>query len=192
MSESGVLGRFIPDFGRIIGQTQFNMYHVYTVDEHTLVALGITHAIEKGLPARGALPVVSSIINRVQMRGVLYLSLFCHDLAKGRGGDHSEFGERIIIKLAARFKFSPEETETAAWLVKHHLLFSNTAFKRDIDDPKTIQDFVATVQSPERLKLLLALTVADIRAVGPGVWNGWKAALLRELYRRARGSDGRG
>ncbi len=191
MSEAGVLGRFIPDFGRIIGQTQFNMYHVYTVDEHTLVALGILHAVEKG-HLRAELPVATSIINRIQMRSVLYLSLLCHDIAKGRGGDHSELGERIAAKLAARFGFSADETETAAWLVRHHLLFSNTAFKRDIDDPKTIQDFVAIVQSPERLKLLLALTVADIRAVGPAVWNGWKASLLRELYRRAEQAMGTG
>jgi [protein-PII] uridylyltransferase len=191
MSEAGVLGRLIPDFGRIIGRTQFNMYHVFTVDEHTLVALGILHAIEKGRLLE-ELPVVSSIINRIQMRNVLYLALFCHDLAKGRGGDHSELGEKIAAKLAIRLGFTPKETETAAWLVKQHLLFSNTAFKRDIDDPKTVQDFVAIVQSPERLKLLLALTVADIRAVGPGVWNGWKAALLRELYRRAEEAMGAG
>ena len=191
MSDAGVLGKFIPDFGRAIGQTQFNMYHVYTVDEHTLVALGILHATEKG-KLRDELPLASDIIHRIQMKRVLYLALFCHDIAKGRGGDHSELGEKIAWKLALRFGFSPDEVETVAWLVRQHLLFSNTAFKRDIDDPKTIQDFVAQVQSPERLKLLLALTVADIRAVGPGVWNGWKASLLRELYRRAEEAMGAG
>jgi len=191
MSEAGVLGRFIPDFGRIIGQTQFNMYHVYTVDEHTLVALGILHAMEKG-SLRDELPLGSEIIHRVQMRGVLYLALLCHDLAKGRGGDHSELGEKIVAKLAARFGFSADETETASWLVRNHLLFSTTVFKRDIDDPKTVQDFVAAVQTPERLKLLLVLTAADIRAVGPAIWNAWKGSLLRELYRRAEQCMGTG
>ena len=191
MSEAGVLGRFIPDFGRIVGQTQFNMYHVYTVDEHTLVAIGILHSIEKGL-VKDELPLASDIIHRVQMKRVLYLSLFCHDIAKGRGGDHSELGEKIVGKLAARFGFSADEINTCAWLVRYHLLFSNTAFKRDIDDPKTVQDFVALVRTPERLKLLLVLTAADIRAVGPAVWNAWKGALLRDLYTRAEQCMGTG
>jgi len=191
MSEAGVLGSFIPDFGRVIGQTQFNMYHVYTVDEHTLVALGILHAVEKG-SVKEELPLASDIIHRLKSRRVLYLAVFCHDIAKGRGGDHSELGEKIAAKLAARFGFSPDEIETAAWLVRQHLLFSNTAFKRDIDDPKTIQDFVRMVQSPERLKLLLVLTAVDIRAVGPAVWNAWKGGLLRDLYRRAEQCMGSG
>jgi len=191
MSEAGVLGRFIPDFGRVIGQTQFNMYHVYTVDEHTLVAVGIVHAIEKGL-VKDELPLASDIIHRLQMKRVLYLSVFCHDIAKGRGGDHSELGEKIVAKLAARFGFSADEIDTCTWLVRYHLLFSNTAFKRDIDDPKTVQDFVALVRTPERLKLLLVLTAADIRAVGPAVWNAWKGGLLRDLYRRAEQCMGTG
>ncbi|MDE3059590.1 MAG: [protein-PII] uridylyltransferase [Pseudomonadota bacterium] len=189
MSEAGVLGRFIPEFGRVIGQTQFNMYHVYTVDEHTLVALGILHNVEQGKLA-AELPLASEIIRRLQMKRVLYLALFCHDIAKGRGGDHSTLGERIVTRLARRFGFSIDEAETAAWLVRQHLLFSNTVFKRDIEDPRTVQDFVATVKSPERLKLLLVLTVADIRAVGPAVWNAWKAALMRELFRRAEQAMG--
>ncbi len=184
MSEAGVLGRFIPEFGRVVGQTQFNMYHVYTVDEHTLVAIGILHAIENG-EFKKTLPLASLLFHRIRMRRVLYLSLFCHDIAKGRGGDHSTLGEKIVTKLARRFGFSEEEADTAAWLVRQHLLFSNTAFKRDIDDPKTIEDFVAEVKSPERLKLLLLLTVADMRAVSATVWNAWKAALLEELYHAA-------
>ena len=119
-------------------------------------------------------------------RRALYLATLLHDIAKGRGGDHSELGEtdRAEARAAAR-PDSAEETETVAWLVRWHLLMSNTAFKLDIGDPQTIQNFVERVQSPERLKLLLVLTVADIRAVGPKVWNGWKAALLRELYHSA-------
>ncbi len=191
MSEAGVLGKFIPDFGRIVGQTQFNMYHVYTVDEHTLVALGILGTIEKGM-VNAELPLATDIVHRIKMRRVLHLALFCHDIAKGRGGDHSELGEKIALRLAARFGFNPDEIETTAWLVRYHLLFSNTAFKRDIDDPKTIKDFVALVMTPERLKLLLILTAADIRAVGPAVWNAWKGALLRDLYKRAEQAMGTG
>lgn len=184
MSEAGVLGRFVPEFGRIIGQTQFNMYHVYTVDEHTLVALGILHSIGKGKLAEEA-PLASEIMPRISQTHVLYLALFCHDIAKGRGGDHSELGEKIALKLAARFGFSPQECETTAWLVRNHLYLSNTAFKRDLNDPKTIADFVAFVQTPERLKLLLVMTVADIRAVGAGVWNEWKGQLMRNVYTHA-------
>src|SRR5206468_10214194 len=107
------------------------------------------------------------------------------EFAKWRGGDHSEICERVALELGPRLWLSGEETETVAWLVRWHLLMSGTAFKLDIGDPQTIQNFVERVQSPERLKLLLVLTVADIRAVGPKVWNGWKAALLRELYHSA-------
>jgi [protein-PII] uridylyltransferase len=113
------------------------------------------------------------------------LATFCHDLGKGRGGDHSVIGAEIAERLCRRFGLSEATTETVRWLVLHHLLMSDTAFKRDIDDPKTVQDFVLKVQSPERLKLLLVLTAADIRAVGPGVWNGWKGQLLRDLYHGA-------
>jgi [protein-PII] uridylyltransferase len=108
-----------------------------------------------------------------------------HDIAKGRDEDHSIAGERIARALGPRFGLTPEETETAAWLVRHHLLMSETAQMRDLNDFKTILDFSAVVQSPERLKLLLILTVVDIRAVGPGVWNGWKGQLLRTLYAEA-------
>jgi [protein-PII] uridylyltransferase len=191
MSEAGVLGKFIPDFGRVVGQTQFNMYHVYTVDEHTLVAIGMLHAMENGT-MKEELPLASELIHRIRLKHVLYLALFCHDIAKGRNGDHSILGEKIAEKLAIRFGFTPDEVETTAWLVRHHLLFSNTAFKRDFNDPKTVQDFVAQLQSPERLKLLLVLTVADIRAVSPNVWNAWKGVLMRELYTRAEHAMGTG
>lgn len=184
MSEAGVLARFIPDFGRVVAQMQYDMYHVYTVDEHTLLAIGILHRIEAGA-LRDEAPVASQVIHKVLSRRALYLATFLHDIAKGRGGDHSELGAEVAQKLGPRLGLTDEETETASWLVRHHLLMTRTAFKRDIDDPKTIQDFISVVQSPERLRLLLALTVADIRAVGPGVWNGWKAGLLRELYYRA-------
>lgn len=184
MNEAGVLGRFVPDFGRVVAQMQYDMYHVYTVDEHTVQAVGILHAIENG-DLKEEVPVASEIIHKVDSRAVLYLSVLLHDIAKGRNGDHSILGAEVALKLGPRFGLSEAETETVAWLIREHLTMSRVAFKRDIDDPKTIADFVARVQSPERLRLLLCLTVADIRAVGPTVWNGWKGGLLRELYLRS-------
>ena len=181
MNEAGVLGRLIPDFGRVVAQMQHDMYHVYTVDEHTIRAIGVLSRIERGELA-DELPLATGIVHEVLSRRVLYLATFLHDIAKGRGGDHSEIGAGIGLKLGPRLGLEPEETETVAWLVRHHLLFSNTAFKRDLGDVKTVTDFVAEVQSPERLRLLLVLTAADIRAVGPKTWSAWKGALLRQLY----------
>jgi [protein-PII] uridylyltransferase len=183
LNEAGVFGRFIPDFGRVVAQMQYNMYHHFTVDEHTIFAIGVLHAIEQGRLEEAA-PIASEVVHKVLSRRVLYLAVLLHDIAKGRRGDHSEVGAKIARKLCPRLGLSEAETETIAWLVLHHLAMSDTAFKRDLDDPKAIQDFADLVQSPERLRLLLVLTVADIRAVGPGVWSAWKAALLRELYRR--------
>jgi [protein-PII] uridylyltransferase len=184
MNESGVFGRFVPDFGRVVGQMQFDLYHTYTVDEHTIFALGILHRIERGEFAEGS-PLATKIIKHIHMRRVLYLGLLCHDIAKGRGGDHSSLGADVARDLGRRFGFDSTECETAAWLVQNHLLMTMTAFKRDLDDPRTIRDFVQVVQTPEKLRLLLVLTVADIRAVGPTIWNGWKGSLLRALYYRA-------
>ena len=184
MNEVGLLPRFIPEFGRVFGQMQFNMYHIYTVDEHTLVALGVLHGIEQGKYAE-EMPAVTGAAQEITMRRAVYLALLCHDIAKGRSDDHSGGGATIAKKLAERFGYSHAEAETTAWLVRHHLLFTHAAFKRDPNDPQALQDFVGTVQSLSRLKLLFMLTVADMRAVGPGVWNAWKANLLRGLYRRA-------
>jgi [protein-PII] uridylyltransferase len=183
LNEAGVFGLFVPDFGRVVAQMQYDMYHVYTVDEHTIRAIGILSRIESGA-LRDEHPVSSDVIQEVLARRALYVALLLHDIAKGRGGDHSELGAEIALELGPRFGLDAWETETVSWLVKNHLAMSHTAFKRDIDDAKTVSDFVAVVQSPERLRLLLLLTVADIRAVGPDVWNSWKAALLRELYFR--------
>jgi [protein-PII] uridylyltransferase len=184
MNEAGVLGRFVPDFGRVVAQMQYDMYHVYTVDEHTIQAIGILHRLERG-ELVDETPTASAVVQTVLSRKALYLAAFLHDIAKGRNGDHSVLGAEVALKLGPRLGLTDEETETASWLVRHHLLMTRTAFKRDIDDPQTIVDFVAIVQSPERLKLLLLLTVVDVRAVGPTVWNAWKAGLLRELYHRA-------
>lgn len=184
LNEAGVLGRFLPDFGRIVGQAQHDMYHVYTVDEHTIRALGVLARIERG-ELKDDLPLASAIVRKVLSKRVLYLALLLHDVAKGHGGGHSEKGARIAENAARRLGFAPEETETVAWLVRHHLAFGNAAFKRDVNDPKTVADFAGLVQSVERLRLLLVITAADIRAVGPGRWNAWRGALLRTLYARA-------
>jgi len=181
MNEGGVFGRFVPDFGRVVAQMQFDMYHHYTVDEHTIRAIGLLAKIEKG-DYREDHPLGTSIIHKINSRRVLYISVLLHDIAKGRGGDHSILGAEVAEKLCPRLGLSAAETETVAWLVKYHLLMSATAFKRDLSDYKTILDFAEVVQSPERLRLLLLLTVVDIRAVGPGVWNGWKRQLLTDLY----------
>jgi len=183
MNETGFLGRYIPDWARIVGQMQFDTYHVFTVDEHTIEAVRILNSMERGELSEIA-PVASSLVDHLQSRRALYLAMLLHDIAKGRGGDHSELGADIALKVGPALGLSAEETETVSWLVLHHLILSTIAFKRDIDDPKTILDLADTIQSPERLRLLLVLTVADMRAVSAKVWNGWKATLLRELYAR--------
>ena len=184
MNESGVLGRFLPDFGRVVAQMQYDQYHAFTVDEHTLFAIGILSQIEAGA-LKTALPLASELIGKIGSRRALYVALFFHDLGKGKGGDHSVLGERLVHAYGSRLGLSDEETETAAWLVRHHLDMSDTALRRDLDDDTTVRAFSELVQSPERLKLLLLLTTCDIKAVGPGRWNNWKATLLSDLYHRA-------
>lgn len=181
MNESGLLGRFVPDFGRIVAMMQFNMYHHYTVDEHLIRAMGVLAEIDAGV-LEAEHPLANEIMPTIANRRALYVALFLHDIAKGRPEDHSIAGARIARKLGPRFGLTPAQTETVAWLVEHHLDMSTVAQSRDLGDPKTIESFAATVQTLERLKLLLVLTVADIKAVGPGVWNGWKGQLLRTLY----------
>jgi [protein-PII] uridylyltransferase len=182
MNEAGVLGRFVPEFGRIVAMMQFNMYHHYTVDEHLLRCLGVLVEIERG--GAEELSFASELMRTIQPghREVLYVALFLHDIAKGRIEDHSVAGARIARRFGPRLGLSPAQTETLAWLVEHHLVMSIIAQSRDLSDRTTISNFAAAVQSLDRLKLLMILTAADIRAVGPGVWNGWKAQLLRTLY----------
>jgi len=181
MNEAGVLGRFIPDFARIVAMMQFNMYHHYTVDEHLLRCIGVISELENG--SLGNLhPVAHSIFKSIRSRRALYVAAFLHDIAKGRPEDHSEAGAVIARKLGQRFGLDRAEVETVVWLVRYHLLMSDTAQRRDISDPMTIKNFAGVVQTMERLKLLLVLTIADITAVGQGVWTGWKGELLRALY----------
>jgi len=181
MHTTGVLGRFIPDFARINAMMQFSMYHHYTVDEHTLRAVGIMSSIEAG-KKKARFPLASEIFAGITNRTALYVALFLHDIGKGREEAHEIVGARIARDLCPRLGLTPAETETVSWLVENHLVMSQTSQTRDVSDPRTIATFARTVQTMERLKLLLILTVCDIHAVGPGVWNGWKGQLLRALY----------
>ncbi len=181
MNEAGVLGRFIPDFGRIVALMQFNMYHHFTVDEHLLRAVGHLADMEAHRYVEEH-PLASAIVASIEKRTALYLALFLHDIAKGRREDHSVAGVEVARRLCARFRLSEAETECVAWLVANHLIMSDTAQRRDLGDRRTIETFAARVQTLERLKMLQVLTVCDIYAVGPGVWNGWKGELLRTLY----------
>ena len=182
MNEAGVLGRLFPAFGRIVAMMQFNMYHHYTVDEHLLRCIGVLAEIERG--GNEEFTLANDLMRKIQPehRAVLYVALFLHDIAKGRIEDHSIAGTRVARRFCPRVGMSAAATDTVAWLVEQHLTMSTIAQSRDLSDRKTIEDFAAVVQSLERLKLLTILTSADIRGVGPGVWNSWKAQLLRTLY----------
>ncbi|MCB4770624.1 [protein-PII] uridylyltransferase [Ancylobacter sp. Lp-2] len=180
MNETGVLGRFVPEFGKIVAMMQFNMYHSYTVDEHLIRAIGVLAEIDRG--DRPEYGIANELIHQIKNRQLLYVAVFLHDIAKGRPEDHSVAGARVARKLCPRFGLSAADTETVAWLIEEHLVMSTIAQSRDLSDRKTIENFGAVVQNLERMKLLLILTTADIRAVGPGVWNNWKSQLLRTLF----------
>lgn len=182
MNELGVLGAFIPEFERIVAMMQFNVYHHYTVDEHTIQCLSTLAQIERGELVE-ELPIASKILAEGVNRKVIYLALLLHDIGKGRPEDHSVIGAQVARKLLPRFALSEEEAETVEWLVRYHLLMSDTAQKRDISEPRTVRDFARAMKSRKRLDLMTVLTVCDIRGVGPGTWNNWKAMLLRQLYR---------
>jgi [protein-PII] uridylyltransferase len=181
MNEAGVLGRFIPEFGRVVAQMQFNMYHSYTVDEHTLRAIGVINDVQAGR-LKADHPLATAIFPLIADREALYLAMLLHDTGKGTAEGQEAGGARAARAACARLGLSPERSAFVAWLVEHHLVMSDYAQKRDVSDPRTVAAFARIVENPERLRALLVLTVADIRAVGPGVWNGWKGQLLRELY----------
>ena len=185
MNELGVLSAFIPEFAPIVAMMQFNMYHHYTVDEHTIQCIWNLYKIERRELIE-ALPVASSILEEGVNRRVLYVALLLHDIGKGRDEDHSILGARIARTVAPRLGLSKSESATVEWLVRYHLLMSDMAQKRDIADPRTVRGFAKAVQTRERLDLLCVLTVCDIRGVGPDTWNNWKAALIRALYRQTR------
>ncbi|PJG50719.1 [protein-PII] uridylyltransferase [Bradyrhizobium forestalis] len=182
MNETGVLGHFIRAFGKIVSMMQFNMYHHYTVDEHLIRCIGFLQDIERGGIEEFALASDLMRKTRPEHRAVIYIATLLHDVAKGRPEDHSIAGAKVARRLCPRLGFSPADTELVAWLIEEHLTMSTVAQSRDLSDRKTIENFAAVVQSVEQMKLLTILTTADIRGVGPGVWNGWKAQLLRSLY----------
>ena len=182
MNELGVLGAFIPEFERIVAMMQFNVYHHYTVDEHIIQCISNLAQIERGELVE-ELPIVSKILADGVNRKVLYLALLLHDIGKGRPEDHAAVGAQIARKMLPRFGLTEEEAETVEWLVRHHLLMSDTAQKRDISEPRTVRDFARAMKSRKRLDLMTVMTVCDIRGVGPNTWNNWKAMLLRQLYR---------
>lgn len=181
MSETGLLGRYIPEFGRIVAQTQFNMYHAYTVDEHTLRAIDIIHGIDTGAYKEDH-PLSSVIMPQVTDKESLYLAMLLHDTGKGNELGQEVGGEIAARKACERLGIEDWKIDQVAWLVRHHLVLSDYAQKRDVSDPETVAAFAHIVETPERLRLLLILTVADIRAVGPGVWNAWKGQLMRDLF----------
>ncbi|RDE09494.1 [protein-PII] uridylyltransferase [Pelagibacterium lacus] len=181
MNESGVLGKFVPEFGKIVALMQFNMYHHYTVDEHLIRAVGVMADIANG-ELTAELPLTHELLPHLSDVRLLYVALFLHDIAKGRPDDHSEAGATIARRFCPRLGLSAAETDTVVWLVRHHLVMSEIAQSRDIQDPETARNFAAIVHSPQRLTMLMILTACDIRAVGPGTWTGWKGSLLRALY----------
>ncbi len=185
MNELGVLGAFIPDFQTIIAMMQFNMYHAYTVDEHLIQCVSVLAQIEREELVE-ELPVASGILQGGVNRKVLYTALLIHDIGKGRDEDHAVLGAKLSRKIAPRLGLTADESETVEWLVRYHLLMSDMAQKRDIADPRTVRDFAKAVKTVKRLDLLTVLTVCDIRGVGPNVWNNWKAALIRALYRQTK------
>jgi [protein-PII] uridylyltransferase len=195
MNDSGLLGRYLPEFGRIVAQMQFNMYHSYTVDEHTLRAVGVIADIAAGrLEAEHPLSVATYPL--IADKEALFLAMLLHDTGKGGVGGQEKAGARSARSACERMGIEPKRVDLVAWLVEHHLVMSDFAQKRDVQDSRTVAAFAQIVQNPERLRLLLVLTTADIRAVGPGVWNGWKGQLMRELFssteavfRGGRGSD---
>src|SRR5690606_12688632 len=181
MNELGVLAAFIPEFAPVVAMMQFNVYHHYTVDEHLIQCVAALAAIERGDDAED-LPVVSKIMKGKVNRRVIYLAVLLHDIGKGRTEDHSILGARLARRVCTRFGLPADEIETIEWLIRNHLLMSDVAQKRDIADPRTLRDFAKAVKTTKRLDMLLVLTVCDIRGVGPGTWNNWKAMLLRKLH----------
>lgn len=181
MNKYGVLGAYLPAFGKVVGQMQYDMFHVYTVDEHTLFL--IRNLRRFALPEYAhELPLCSEVFQRIPKPELLYLAGLFHDIAKGRGGDHSELGAQDALEFCLRHGLSRYDSRLTAWLVSHHLLMSMTAQRQDINDPEVVREFATKVSDEIHLNYLYLLTVADIRATNPNLWNSWKDALLSKLY----------
>lgn len=186
MNEAGVLGAYLPEFGEIVGRTQFNMHHAYTVDDHTLSLVRYLHDIESGEFEREH-PVSTHFMKSWddRLRRIVYLACLFHDVGKGQGDQCIE-GAALSRDACRRLGLPDADIETVSWLVRNHLEMSETAQRRDISDPGTVEVFALTVGSVTRLQMLTALTSVDIRAVGPGIWNDWKGELMRQLYESTR------
>ncbi len=185
MKRYGVLGNYIPAFGQIVGLMQYDLFHIYTVDAHTLLLLRNLSRFKAPEFAKD-FPVVSSVFQRLARPDIVFLAALFHDIAKGRGGDHSELGAVDAIEFCRAHGFSERECQLVAWLIQNHLLMSLTAQKKDISDPDVVQAFAEKLGDMEHLDYLYTLTVADINATNPKLWNSWRASLMRQLYTHAR------
>ena len=185
MKRYGVLGNYIPAFGQILGLMQYDLFHIYTVDAHTLLLLRNLNRFKEPEFAK-EFPVVSSVFQRLTRRDIVYLAAIFHDIAKGRGGDHSELGASDAIKFCRSHGFTERESNLVAWLIQNHLMMSVTAQKKDISDPDVVKEFAEKMGDMEHLDYLYTLTVADINSTNPKLWNTWRASLMRQLYTQAR------
>jgi len=185
MKRYGVLGNYIPAFGQILGLMQYDLFHIYTVDAHTLLLLRNLNRFKEPEFAK-EFPVVSSVFQRLTRRDIVYLAAIFHDIAKGRGGDHSELGASDAIKFCRSHGFTERESNLVAWLIQNHLMMSVTAQKKDISDPDVVKELAEKMSDREHLDYLYTLTVADINATNPKLWNTWRASLMRQLYTQAR------
>jgi len=184
MHHLGFLNRFLPEFERIYCKVQHDVYHIYTVDTHTLFAIEEVMKLWRG-EHKGALPLLSQLVREVDKRWLLLMAVMLHDVGKGGGGGHAERGAEMARTVARRMGLSKEDGERLVFLVRQHLLMAHIAQRRDLHDEKMIIQFARQMEKSENLKLLYLLTYADIRAVGPDVWTDWKAMLLQELYEKA-------
>ncbi|WP_346795793.1 [protein-PII] uridylyltransferase [Halomonas sp. Bachu 37] len=191
MNRYGVLGKYLPEFGRAVGLMQHDLFHIYTVDAHTLRLLKCIHRFRHPL-AKEEFPVAAQLIHQLPKLEILWIAGLFHDIGKGRGGDHSLIGARDVEHFCHRHHVPAHDTRLVSWLVEHHLAMSMTAQKRDITDPDVIRDFARTVRDESRLDYLYVLTVADINATNPTLWNGWRASLLRQLYTETKRALRRG
>lgn len=185
LARYGILGRYLPEFGRIIGQMQYDLFHTLTVDAHTLLLIKYLRSFTYQV-SRQQFPIASKIIHTIPKPELLYLAGLYHDIGKGRGGDHSQLGAVDAEQFCRRHGLDNDDTALIVWLVREHLVMSVTAQKQDLSDPKVIQSFARRVGTRERLKYLYLLTVADINATNPGLWNGWRASLLQQLFSQTR------
>jgi [protein-PII] uridylyltransferase len=185
MNQYDALGGYLPEFGRIVGQMQHDLYHVYTVDQHILMVLRNVRRFTMPEFAH-EFPLCSQLMSGFERHWLLYIAALYHDIAKGRGGDHSQLGTLDAQRFCRRHGLSREDTDLVSFLVEHHLTMSSVAQKQDVDDPAVAHAFAGIVGDERRLVALYLLTVADIRGTSPKVWNGWKAKLLEDLFRTAR------